>query len=47
MTIKTKKYWNTFEIPIIHDEYHDKLRELCKTNNPEIVKNFIKDSKIK
>lgn len=47
MTIKTKKYWNTFDIPIIHDEYHDKLRELCKTNNPEIVKNFIKDSKIK
>lgn len=43
MNIRLKKYWNIKEIPIKHDEYHDKLRELCKNKDIQAIKQLVKN----
>ena len=40
---KLEKYFNTYEIPIIDDEYHRKLYELCKAFDIDAIKEHIKN----
>lgn len=39
--IKTKKYWNKFDIPIIDDEYHRTLKKLCEAKDIKGLKTYI------
>jgi len=43
MTCKLDKYWNTFEIPIKNDPYHQKMYELCKNYDINGIKELIKN----
>ena len=45
MTCKLDKYWNTKEIPIKDDKYHQELFELCKKYDIEGIKNLIINKK--
>lgn len=42
---KLEKYFNTYEIPIIDDEYHRELYRLCKEYDVEGIKNHILSKK--
>jgi hypothetical protein len=45
MTCKLDKYFNTKEIPIKDDKYHQELFELCKKYDIEGIKNLINSKK--
>lgn len=45
MTCKLDKYWNTKEIPIKDDKYHQELFELCKKYDIEGIKKLIVNKK--
>ena len=44
---KLENYWNTYEIPIIDDPYHNELVRLCKEYDIEGLKQHILSKKIK
>ncbi len=43
LTCKLDKYWNTFEIPIKNDLYHNKMYELCQKYDIEGIKELIRN----
>ena len=43
---KLENYWNTYEIPIIDDSYHNELVRLCKEYDIEGLKQHILSKKI-
>lgn len=47
MNIRLKNYWGITDIPIKNDEYHNKLRELCRNKDVEAVKELIRSKKFK
>jgi len=43
LTCKLDKYWNTFEIPVKNDLYHNKMYELCQKYDIEGIKELIRN----
>lgn len=45
MRCNLPKYWNTMDVPVRYDAYHEGLYEVCKTRDTEAIKNYIINNK--